>query len=99
MKWDCNRYITQPGSGYLQPAEQSHLWIDYNWALYRLMERFSKEFPNVMAMLCAGGSGRVDYGVTYFHSFGPVIIQTRWDVLRYSGDSLISFLQVQFLLM
>ena len=72
VKWDCNRYITQPGSGYLQPAEQSHLWIDYNWALYRLMERFSKEFPNVMAMLCAGGSGRVDYGaLPYFHSFWP----------------------------
>lgn len=72
VKWDCNRYVTQPGSGYLQPAEQSHLWIDYNWALYRLMNRFSKEFPNVMAMLCAGGSGRVDYGaLPYFHSFWP----------------------------
>lgn len=72
VKWDCNRYITQPGSGYLQPAEQSHLWIDYNWALYRLMERFSTEFPDVMAMLCAGGSGRVDYGaLPYFHSFWP----------------------------
>ena len=36
------------------------------------MERFSKEFPNVMAMLCAGGSGRVDYGaLPYFHSFWP----------------------------
>lgn len=72
VKWDCNRYVTQPGSGYLQPAEQSHLWIDYNWALYRLMNRFSKEFPNVMAMLCVGGSGRVDYGaLPYFHSFWP----------------------------
>lgn len=72
VKWDCNRYVTQPGSGYLQPAEQSHLWIDYNWALYRLMDRFAGEFPNVMAMLCAGGSGRVDYGaLPYFHSFWP----------------------------
>ena len=36
------------------------------------MNRFSKEFPNVMAMLCAGGSGRVDYGaLPYFHSFWP----------------------------
>ena len=72
VKWDCNRYITQPGSSYLQPADQSHLWIDYNWALYRLMDRFAKGFPNVMAMLCAGGSGRVDYGaMPYFHSFWP----------------------------
>ena len=72
VKWDCNRYITQPGSSYLSSDKQSHLWTDYTWALYRLMDRFATEFPNVMAMLCAGGSGRVDYGaLPYFHSFWP----------------------------
>lgn len=72
VKWDCNRYITQPGSSYLSAANQSHLWIDYNRALYRLMDRFAKGFPDVQAMLCAGGSGRVDYGaMPYFHSFWP----------------------------
>ena len=36
------------------------------------MDRFAKGFPNVMAMLCAGGSGRVDYGaMPYIHSFWP----------------------------
>lgn len=72
VKWDCNRYVTQPGSSYLLPAEQSHLLIDYNWALYRLMDKFAKGFPNVMGMICAGGSGRIDYGsMQYFHSFWP----------------------------
>lgn len=72
LKWDCNRYVTQPGSTYLPVQEQSHLMIDYNWALYRLMNRFAKGFPNIMAMLCAGGSGRIDYGsMQYFHSFWP----------------------------
>ena len=72
VKWDCNRFVTQPGSTYLSAHEQSHLMIDYNWALYRLMNRFAKGFPDVMAMLCAGGSGRVDYGsMQYFHSFWP----------------------------
>lgn len=72
VKWDCNRYVTQPGSAYLPAQEQSHLLIDYNWALYRLMDRFAKGFPDVMAMLCAGGSGRIDYGsLQYFHSFWP----------------------------
>ncbi len=72
VKWDCNRYVTQPGSTYLPPQEQSHLLIDYNWALYRLMDRFATEFPDVMGMVCAGGSGRVDYGsMQYFHSFWP----------------------------
>lgn len=72
VKWDCNRYITQPGSSYLPADRQSHLWIDYNRALYRLMERMATEHPDVMAMLCSGGSGRVDYGaLPYFHSFWP----------------------------
>ena len=72
VKWDCNRYITQPGSSYLPADRQSHLWIDYNRALYRLMDRMATEHPGVMAMLCSGGSGRVDYGaLPYFHSFWP----------------------------
>jgi alpha-galactosidase len=72
VKWDCNRYITQPGSPHLPPAEQSHLLIDYQWALYRSMSNMAERFPDVMAMLCAGGSGRVDYGaLKYFHSFWP----------------------------
>jgi len=29
VKWDANRFVTQPGSAYLSPAEQSHLLIDY----------------------------------------------------------------------
>lgn len=72
VKWDCNRYITQPGSTYLTPSDQSHLTVDYNMALYKLMDRFATNFPNVMAMLCSGGGGRVDYGaMPYFHSFWP----------------------------
>ncbi len=72
VKWDCNRYVTQPGSSYLSPKDQSHLLVDYNKALYGLMDRFASRYPRVMAMLCAGGGGRVDYGaMPYFHSFWP----------------------------
>jgi alpha-galactosidase len=35
-KWDCNRYLTQPGSSWLAPNRQSQLWIDYVNALYAL---------------------------------------------------------------
>ncbi len=72
VKWDANRYVTQPGSTYLNSDEQSNLLIDYNWALYDVMGRMVKKYPNVMAMVCAGGSGRVDYGaLKYFDSFWP----------------------------
>ncbi len=72
VKWDANRYVTQPGSTYLPPDEQSHLLIDYNFALYDVMARMVQKYPRVMAMLCSGGSGRADYGaLKYFHCFWP----------------------------
>jgi alpha-galactosidase len=72
VKWDANRYVTQPGSSYLPPDQQSHLLIDYQWALYDTMRHLAEKYPHVMAMLCSGGSGRVDYGaLRFFHSFWP----------------------------
>ena len=72
VKWDCNRYVTQPGSTWLKPEEQSHLLIDYNFALYDIMAKMANKYPGVMAMLCSGGSGRIDFGaLRYFHSFWP----------------------------
>jgi alpha-galactosidase len=72
VKWDANRFVTQPGSRHLPPEAQQHLLIDYQWALYEVMERMARQFPTVMAMACAGGGGRVDYGtMKYFHSFWP----------------------------
>jgi alpha-galactosidase len=71
-KWDCNRYVTQPGSPWLAPDRQSHLWIDYVNALYALMDKTAKKFPDTELMLCSGGGGRVDYGaLKYFHEFWP----------------------------
>jgi len=71
-KWDCNRYLTQPGSSYLRPERQSHLWIDYVRALYALMDKTAKTFPDTELMLCSGGGGRADYGaLKYFHEFWP----------------------------
>ena len=71
-KWDCNRYVTQPGSSWLAPDLQSHLWIDYVNALYALMDKTAKTFPGTELMLCSGGGGRVDFGaLKYFHEFWP----------------------------
>jgi alpha-galactosidase len=72
LKWVANRYVTQPGSTYLPPDQQQHLLTDYQWALYDVMRHMAEKYPHVRAMLCSGGSGRVDYGaLRYFHSFWP----------------------------
>jgi alpha-galactosidase len=86
-KWDCNRYLTQPGSPYLAAGQQSRLWIDYTRALYALMDKTAKTFPDTELMLCSGGGGRVDYGaLRYFHEFWPsdntdptVRVPMQWD--------------------
>jgi alpha-galactosidase len=72
VKWDANRYVTQPGSPYLPPGEQTDLLVDYNFALYDLMARMARTFPQTTVMLCSGGGGRADYGaLRYFHLFWP----------------------------
>lgn len=72
VKWDCNCYVTQPGSTWLGPDEQSHLLIEYQRSLYDVMGRFATNFPHTTAMLCSGGAGRLDYGaIKYFHCFWP----------------------------
>lgn len=86
-KWDCNRYLTQPGSPYLAPDRQSDLWIDYVQALCALMDKTARTFPGTELMLCSGGGGRVDYGaLKYFQEFWPsdntdptVRVLMQWD--------------------
>jgi alpha-galactosidase len=72
IKWDCNRYVTQPGSAFLGPERQSHLWIEYVRGLYEVFGRLAKNHPGVQIMMCSGGGGRVDHGaMRYAQEFWP----------------------------
>jgi len=72
VKWDCNRYLTQPGSSHLDASTQSHLQIGYVQGLYNIMGRLKEEHPGVQVMMCSGGGGRVDYGAMRFaHELWP----------------------------
>jgi len=66
IKWDCNRYVTQPGSTYLGQHAQTHLWIDYVQGLYDVFQRLVEKHPKVEIMMCSGGGGRVDYEATKY---------------------------------
>jgi alpha-galactosidase len=70
IKWDCNRSMTNAWSPYLK--NQSHLYIEYTWGLYKVMDRIRAKYPKLPIMLCAGGGGRTDYGaLKYFTEFWP----------------------------
>jgi alpha-galactosidase len=70
IKWDCNRYVTNPGSAYLGPENQSHLWIKYTEGLLAVLKKVRAKYPDVYIMLCSGGGGRIDYGsMPYFDEY------------------------------
>jgi alpha-galactosidase len=69
FKWDCNRMMTNAYSAYLK-NQQSHLFIEYTNGLYKVLDRIKNKYPDLPMMLCAGGGGRVDYGLlNYFTEF------------------------------
>ncbi|MEL1253547.1 alpha-galactosidase [Flavobacterium sp. DGU38] len=65
FKWDCNRMMTSAYSAYLK-NQQSHLFIEYTKGLYKVLDRIKSKYPNLPMMLCAGGGGRVDYGMLHY---------------------------------
>ncbi|MDD4969085.1 MAG: alpha-galactosidase [Paludibacter sp.] len=70
IKWDCNRYITNSGSYFESPQNQSHLFIDYVHGFFTVLDKVRAKYKNVSMMLCSGGGGRIDYAtLPYFDEF------------------------------
>ena len=70
IKWDCNRFVTNSGSYFLSPENQSHLWIEYVRGLYSVLDRVRAKYKDVSMMVCSGGGGRIDYStLPYFDEF------------------------------
>lgn len=70
IKWDCNRFVTNSGSYYLSPENQSHLAIEYVRGLYSVLDKVRAKYKEVSMMVCSGGGGRIDYStMPYFDEF------------------------------
>ncbi|MCF0196037.1 MAG: alpha-galactosidase [Bacteroidaceae bacterium] len=70
IKWDCNCDIVNFGSHYLSGDNQSHLYVDYNLGLEKVLRRVREKYPKLVIQCCAGGGGRVSYGLMpYFDEF------------------------------
>ena len=70
MKWDDNCSLLDYGSQYLPADKQSHLYIDYQRGLHKVLKRIRAKYPNLVMQACAGGGGRVNYGILpYFDEF------------------------------
>ncbi len=70
MKWDDNSSFMDYGSPYLPQEKQSHLYIEYHRGLHKVLKRIRDKYPNLVLQACAGGGGRVNYGILpYFNEF------------------------------
>jgi alpha-galactosidase len=66
IKWDMNRNMTDNGSAWLGEGRQGEHAHRYILGVYKLMEKFRKNFPNIFFEGCAGGGGRYDFGILYY---------------------------------
>jgi alpha-galactosidase len=65
IKWDFNRPFTDQYSSVLG-NRQGEFFHRYMLGVYQLLDRLTKEFPNVLFEGCASGGNRFDYGMLYY---------------------------------
>jgi len=58
LKWDMNRYASEPGS-----VAGKAIWRRHTAAVYGLIDRLRRKHPHVTIESCSGGGGRVDMGI------------------------------------
>ena len=66
IKWDMNRYITEPFSTILAHDQQGELYHRYILGVYTLYEKLLDKYPDLLIESCAGGGGRFDPGLLYY---------------------------------
>lgn len=70
VKWDANHFISNVGSNYLPAIKQSHLYIETQRGLQKVLQRIRDAHPDLIMQACASGGGRVTYDfMKYFHEF------------------------------
>lgn len=70
MKWDDNSSLMDYGSVYLPKNKQSHLYVEYQKGFENVLKRIREKYPNLIMQACAGGGGRINYGILpYFDEF------------------------------
>lgn len=66
VKWDMNRFMTEIGSAQWPAEKQQEIAHRYMLGLYKLLERITNAFPNILFESCASGGGRFDPGMLYY---------------------------------
>jgi len=66
VKWDWNRFITEPWTPAVPPERQGEFFHRYVLGLYDLYERLTTRFPHILFESCASGGARFDAGMLFW---------------------------------
>ena len=66
LKFDNNRFITEPGWLSLPQDEQKTIWVRYVRNFYRFLDKLSSKYPSVIMENCASGGARTDLAMTKY---------------------------------
>jgi alpha-galactosidase len=61
-----NRSLSEVWSAALSPDRQGEVYHRYVLGVYDLLERFHRDYPNLLIEGCSGGGGRFDAGMLYY---------------------------------
>ncbi len=63
IKWDANNSGRPNGADRYPADRQSRFYIDYHRGLASVLDRIRAKYPDLTMQACAGGGGRVNYGI------------------------------------
>lgn len=63
VKWDMNRGISDCYSPFLSKSRQGETGHRFILGLYKLLDRLTRRFPNILFESCASGGNRADLGM------------------------------------
>jgi len=66
VKWDMNRYISEPGFVGGSDEDRESIYIKYTQNLYKVWERINKKYPKCLLECCAHGGARTDFGMVEY---------------------------------
>ena len=66
IKWDMNRCMSEVYSHTASAADQGKVMHQYILGVYRLYEKLTGRFPEILFESCASGGGRFDPGMLYY---------------------------------
>ncbi len=66
IKWDMNRYMTEPFCRTEKPENQGKTMHKYILGVYDLYSRLTERYPEILFESCSSGGARFDPGLMYY---------------------------------